>query len=74
VVINVDKPGVIGVIGTALGNAGVNIAGVHLSVAGAGAGAGGAASVWSLDSAIPAGVLAELRLSPNVSSAIPIRV
>jgi D-3-phosphoglycerate dehydrogenase / 2-oxoglutarate reductase len=72
VVTNVDKPGVIGVIGTTLGNAGVNIAGVHLSVAGAGA--GGAASVWTLDSAIPADVLAELRLSPNVSSAIPIRV
>jgi hypothetical protein len=72
VVTNVDKPGVIGVIGTTLGNAGVNIAGVHLSVAGAGA--GGAASVWTLDSAIPAAVLAELRLSPNVSSAIPIRV
>ncbi len=70
VVTNLDKPGVIGVIGTTLGNAGVNIAGVHLSVAGA----GGAASVWTLDSAIPAGVLAELRLSPNVSSAIPIRV
>ncbi|MEO5729587.1 MAG: phosphoglycerate dehydrogenase [Byssovorax sp.] len=72
VVTNLDKPGVIGVIGTTLGNAGVNIAGVHLSVAGAGV--GGAASVWTLDSAIPAGVLAELRLSPNVSSAIPIRV
>jgi D-3-phosphoglycerate dehydrogenase len=70
VVTNIDKPGVIGMIGTALGNVGVNIAGVHLGVAGT----GDAVSVWSLDSAIPAGVLAELRLSPNVSSAIPIRV
>jgi D-3-phosphoglycerate dehydrogenase len=70
VVTNLDRPGVIGLIGTALGDAGVNIAGVHLGVAGA----GGAVSVWSLDSAIPAGVLAELRLSPNVSSAILIRV
>jgi hypothetical protein len=70
VVTNLDKPGVIGFIGTLLGNAGVNIAGVHLGVAGA----TGAASVWSLDSAIPASVLEELRLSPNVSSAIPIRV
>ncbi len=70
VVTNIDKPGVIGMIGTALGNVGVNIAGVHLGVAST----GDAVSVWSLDSAIPAGVLAELRLSPNVSSAIPIRV
>ncbi|MEO7329339.1 MAG: phosphoglycerate dehydrogenase [Minicystis sp.] len=70
VVTNLDKPGVIGFLGTTLGNAGVNIARVHLGVAGS----AGAVSVWNLDSAIPGSVLDELRRSPNVSSAIALTV
>ena len=70
VVTNLDKPGVIGFLGTALGNAGVNISRVHLGVAGG----AGAVSVWNLDSGIPASVLDELRRSPNVSSAIAVTV
>src|SRR6185369_14018532 len=42
VVTNIDKPGVVGFIGTTLGDAAVNIARVHLGVAAAGR----AVSVW----------------------------
>lgn len=70
VVTNLDKPGVIGFLGTTLGNANVNVSRVHLGVAGS----AGAISVWNLDSAIPSSVLDELRRSPNVSSAIALTV
>ncbi|MFO0760096.1 MAG: phosphoglycerate dehydrogenase [Byssovorax sp.] len=70
VVINLDRPGVLGFLGTTLGNAGVNIARVHLGASGD----GGAISVWNLDSAIPASVLDEMRRSANVSSAIAVEV
>jgi (S)-sulfolactate dehydrogenase len=70
VVINRDIPGVIGFLGTALGNAHVNIARVHLGVAGA----SGAISVWNLDSDVPAAVLGEIRRSSNVSRALLIHV
>jgi D-3-phosphoglycerate dehydrogenase len=67
VVTSIDKPGVIGFLGTTLGNASVNIARVYLGVAD-----GGAISVWNLDQEIPPAVLDEVRRSPNVSSAIAI--
>jgi D-3-phosphoglycerate dehydrogenase / 2-oxoglutarate reductase len=70
VVVNRDTPGVIGFLGTALGDARVNIARVNLGVAGT----SGAISVWNLDSDVPAPVLAEIRRSPNVSRAMLIHV
>jgi D-3-phosphoglycerate dehydrogenase len=70
VVTSLDKPGVIGFLGTTLGNAGVNIAHVHLGVAGGDR----AVSVWSLDQEIPAAALDDVRRSPNVSSALAIHV
>lgn len=70
VIANLDKPGVIGFIGTTLGDAQVNIARVHLGVAKP----GGSVSVWNLDADAPASVVEELRRSPNVQSAFAIRV
>ncbi len=70
VVLSVDKPGVIGFLGTAFGNASVNVTRVHLGLAGA----GDAISVWNLSQAIPPSVLDEVRRSPNVRSALAIEV
>jgi hypothetical protein len=69
VVTSVDTPGVIGFLGTALGNAGINVARVHLGVAG-----GGAVSVWNLDQPIPPDVLDAVRRSPNVRTARAIHI
>jgi D-3-phosphoglycerate dehydrogenase len=70
VVTSLDKPGVIGFLGTTLGSAQVNIARVHLGVAGGDR----AVSVWNLDQEIPAAALEQVRRSPNVSSALAILV
>jgi D-3-phosphoglycerate dehydrogenase len=70
VVTSRDKPGVIGFLGTALGNAGVNVSNVHLGVAGP----GGAISIWNLDREVPLHLLEELRGSPNISRALAIEV
>jgi len=70
VVTSVDTPGVVGFLGTTLGTASVNIARVHLGVAGGGA----AVSVWSLDQPIPPAVLDEVRRSPNVRTALAIQL
>lgn len=70
VVTSLDRPGVIGFIGTTLGNASVNIARVHLGVAGNGR----AISVWNLDGDVPAASLDEVRRSPNVQAALAIRI
>jgi D-3-phosphoglycerate dehydrogenase len=60
-----DRPGVIGFLGTSLGDASVNVSRVHLSMSTGGR----VISVWNLDQEIPADVLDEMRKSPNVSSA-----
>ncbi|NUQ79653.1 MAG: phosphoglycerate dehydrogenase [Polyangiaceae bacterium] len=65
VVESVDRPGVIGFLGTSLGNASVNVSRVHLSMSTGGR----VISVWNLDQEIPAAVLEEIRRSENVSSA-----
>ncbi len=70
VVTSVDTPGVVGFLGTTLGNAGINIARVHLGVAGG----GGAVSVWNLDQPIPPALLDEVRRSPNVSMARAVQI
>jgi D-3-phosphoglycerate dehydrogenase len=70
VITNLDRPGVIGFVGTTLGDAQVNVARVHLGIAKP----GGAVSVWNLDGDLPSSVVEELRRSPNILSAVTIRV
>ena len=66
VVTSIDKPGVIGFLGTTLGDARVNIARVHLGEAGGGR----AISIWNLDREPMDTVLDQLRRSPNITSAV----
>ncbi len=66
VVTSIDKPGVIGFLGTTLGDAQVNIARVHLGEAGGGR----AISIWNLATEPPEAVLEQLRQSPNIRSAV----
>jgi len=70
VVTSVDKPGMIGLVGTALGEAEVNVTRVHLGVGSA----HGAASIWNLATELPAHTIDAVRKSPNISSVIPIVV
>jgi D-3-phosphoglycerate dehydrogenase len=70
VVTSLDKPGVLGFIGTTLGDASVNVARVYLGASGNGR----AISVWNLDHEVPAAALDEVRRSPNVSRALPVRI
>jgi D-3-phosphoglycerate dehydrogenase / 2-oxoglutarate reductase len=62
-VVNEDAPGFIGRIGTALGNAGVNIGTFHLGRRAAG---GEAVLLLSVDSPVPEPLVAELRHLPGV--------
>ncbi len=62
---NRDVPGVIGRVGTLLGNAGINIAGYHQARVTAG---GEALAAISVDARLPAGVLASLRALPEIRS------
>jgi D-3-phosphoglycerate dehydrogenase len=61
-----DQPGVVGAVGTALANAGVNISSLELSRLTA---AGEATMVVSVDSAVPDPVLADLRATPGIREA-----
>jgi len=63
---NNDKPGVIGEVGTVLGEGGVNIASLHLSRQVVG---GESVSIWSIDSEPKADVLGKLKKISNVISA-----
>jgi D-3-phosphoglycerate dehydrogenase len=67
VVASLDKPGVIGFLGTSLGNASVNVASVFLGKA-----EKHALSVWNLDDQVPADALALIQASPNVQRALVI--
>jgi D-3-phosphoglycerate dehydrogenase len=69
IVTSANRPGVIGFLGTTLGNGGVNVARVSLGIA-----RDGAISIWNLDGEVPAGVLEAVRRSPDVSSAISMAV
>ena len=68
---NLDVPGVIGRIGTLLGQHGVNIAGMQLGRQERG---GRAVAVVNVDDAIPAPVLDEIRRIPNIVYAKSVRV
>jgi D-3-phosphoglycerate dehydrogenase / 2-oxoglutarate reductase len=65
VVKNDDRPGVIGVVGTLLGNAGVNIADMDVGRA---ADSGTAVMLIAPSAAIPESVVAELRDAPGIIS------
>jgi D-3-phosphoglycerate dehydrogenase len=66
-VTNEDRPGLIGRLGTMLGDAGVNIATFHL---GRSAPGGEAIALVEVDQAIPESLLSELRRIPNVRQAV----
>ena len=67
---NADKPGLIGALGTTLGDAGMNIATFHLGRATAG---GEALALIELDGEIPADVLEQVRALPHISQATPLK-
>ena len=69
VVASVDIPGVIGFMGTALGNAHINVGSVHLGKAPE---KGNALSIWNLDDPMSEEVLDVVRNSPNVKRALVI--
>jgi D-3-phosphoglycerate dehydrogenase len=71
VLMNNDKPGVIGSIGTLLGKNGINIARMQFGRETAG---GRAISVVSVDSTVPEPVMEEIRRLPNVLSVRQIRI
>ena len=65
-VTNKDKPGLIGLLGTVLGDAGLNIATFQLGRTEAG---GDAIALVEVDQAVPAAVLAKVAALPNVVQA-----
>lgn len=71
VMFNDDKPGVIGNVGTILGQSGVNISRLHLSREGV---EGKAMVVLGTDSAVPPAVIERLRKSPHVVSVTELEV
>jgi len=71
VVTNDDRPGVIGTVGTLLGNAGVNIADMDVSRV---EGSGTAAMLIAPTALVPDAILEELRLAPGILSVTPLNV
>ncbi len=69
-IVNEDKPGLIGALGSTLGDAGVNIATFHLGRAKPGE---DAIALIELDEAIPDGVLERVRQIPLINQAEPLR-
>lgn len=63
---NLDVPGVVGKVGTLLGEKGINIAGLQLGRREVG---GTAVSLINVDNPVPDGVLAQLGKLPNITSA-----
>ena len=68
---NVDRPGVIGSIGSILGESKINISRMQM---GLDTKTGLAASLWSLDSALPDSVLRSIQSAPGVQQAWAVRV
>ena len=69
VVRNDDRPGMIGVVGTTVGNHGVNISNMAL---GRTKGGGSALMVLDTDSAVPQAAIDQLRLLPGITGVDPI--
>jgi D-3-phosphoglycerate dehydrogenase len=70
-VLNENKPGVIGAIGTILGRRSLNVSSVQL---GLNRHSNVAVSVWNLDSLLAADAIAEIKGAPNVGRAISVRL
>jgi D-3-phosphoglycerate dehydrogenase / 2-oxoglutarate reductase len=70
-VLNENKPGVIGSIGTILGRRAVNVASVQL---GLNRTTNEAVSVWNLDSSLGEEGALEIKQAPNVARVIPMRL
>jgi D-3-phosphoglycerate dehydrogenase len=68
---NDDRPGVIGAVGTVLGTASINVSRLQVGLAHA---SKKAASLWSLDSALPPPVLDEIRRLPHVKDVISVKL
>ena len=66
---NNDKPGIIGALGTVLGDGGVNIATFHLGRADAG---GDALCLVEIDEPLSDAVLAKVRAVPHVNQVVPL--
>ena len=66
---NRDRPGLIGEVGSILGNSGVNIASFHLGRAEAG---GDAIALIATDKAVPTDILRSIAALPNVVQATPL--
>ena len=71
VIRNDDVPGIIGSLGTILGEAGINIGSIHLSRI---ASRGEACSIIKIDAPAPADVLSNLRAAPNIRSVSPVNL
>jgi D-3-phosphoglycerate dehydrogenase / 2-oxoglutarate reductase len=63
---NADRPGVIGAVGTLLGNQGINVARLHV---GRGRSRGSALMLWQVDAELPAAFLDEVRRLPHIEAA-----
>jgi hypothetical protein len=71
VIRNDDKPGVIGSIGTELGNAGINVERMQVGLSDAG---NDAASLWALSTPLSADLLEKIRSTRDVKQAFSIAV
>ncbi len=71
VILNEDRPGVIGAVGTLLGKALINVSRLQVGVE---VGSKRAAALWGLDSPPLAATLEEIRTSPNVAAASCIKL
>ena len=66
---NKDRPGLIGEVGSILGNSGINIASFHLGRAEAG---GDAIALIATDNSVPGNILRAVSALPNVVQAVPL--
>ncbi len=71
-VTSIDTPGVIGFIGTTLGNARINVARVHMGISPEAPRR--ALSIWNLDVPLPPAVLDALQSSPNIDAVLVLQV
>ena len=71
VIQNSDRPGVIGQIGTILGEAGVNVSRMQVGLKGA---AGEASALWALEGELNAGVLGKIQAAKDVKAAYSVKI
>ncbi len=68
---NEDQPGVIGAVGTALGNRGINISRMQIGLDDK---SGQALSLWNVDTALPEDALEDLRAIEHVSTVLTVKL